>query len=61
MADNKKQIWLRPDQVDLLVSAMTVVRDSLSRTPYSGETLMACAYTSRRLSEIIGMLKPRED
>lgn len=55
----KKQIWLRPDQVELVYRSLEVVREGLrSHAKISGNTSakMACEYTEMQINEVLALL-----
>lgn len=55
----KKQIWLRPDQVDLVISALMVVDGGLggvSVITTNRAANMAAEFTSRRVRELIELI-----
>lgn len=53
----KTQIWLRPDQVDLLREIILFTKDRLNDGLVSSEAhKMAGRYTYRRLDELLAML-----
>lgn len=51
----KKQIWLRPDQVDLVVACLKYVRGQLVTDHHllNGAQRMSCTYTAAQLSEVL--------
>lgn len=58
--ERKKQIWLRPDQVDLLVECLKLVKVELDESPLSSKAhKMAGRFTYRRINELLAMLEPK--
>jgi hypothetical protein len=54
MSERKKQVWLRHDQVDLVVACLRHVQSKLkSESPLSAVHAMAGQYTSRRIDEVL--------
>lgn len=55
----KKQIWLRPDQVSLVVGALELVKsDLLHSNPLANTAqVFACSYTALQINDVLAMLK----
>lgn len=57
MTESKKQIWLRPDQVELTASCLLYVQGCLDKDHASGaHAKVAGPFTYHRISEILGLL-----
>ena len=59
----KKQIWLRPDQVDLVVSCLKYFRNRCTEPNNleSAAAYTAKGYTIRRVDEVLALLEQRTD
>ena len=56
--EHRRQVWLRPDQVDLIVTMLGVNVATLSERGTSNESWMAAArYSRRRIEECIALIK----
>lgn len=57
MSERKKQIWLRSDQIELVVASLQLVKGQLD-TGYVGSDAhkMAGRYTYKRINEILKLL-----
>lgn len=54
---SKKQIWIRPDQVDLMRCCLVLVQAKLEEVILESRAhKMAGIYTARRISELIELL-----
>lgn len=60
MADTRKrQVWLRPDQADLVVTCLEHVKEKLNEGYVSSDAhRMAGRYTYRRINEVVELFKP---
>ena len=57
----KKQVWLRPDQAELVVSCLEYVRLKLNQDLASGaHSKVAGPFTYNRIGEVLDLLKEPE-
>lgn len=59
MREHKTQIWLRPDQCELVVDCLSFVFSKLnSELSPSGVHAMAARYTRERIKEVMALFPP---
>lgn len=63
MSERKRQVWLRPDQADLIVTMLKVNFNQLvgDHVTSNGSWVAAARYSSRRIAECIALVEGRAE